>query len=404
MLSTTTRVQRAASAASATSNHPDTRTAAMEIAHSLHDAAAVHADVLLFFASYHHAAAFSEATATLRDVLRPEHLIGCTAESVLGDDQELDGTAGMSALAISMDGIRVSPFIGSINAPLPLSRPEDVPAHVGLDDDSKAILMLSDPFTTPITRLMPALNTLRVNDQPIPIVGGIASGASQPGHNRLVLDEYITNAGVIGLTLSGNLEIDTIVSQGCRPIGSPLVVTGADANMLLELGGRRAMDVLEELAHTLPADDRELLQRGLLIGSVLNEQQARFGRGDFLVRSILGVNQERGGILLGELPRLGQTMQFHVRDAQAAHEDLHLLLDAQQLDRESLAVLLMTCNGRGQRLFGREGHDLSILRERLQHPPITGCFAAGEFGPIGGASHLHGHTAVATVFRECASS
>ena len=401
MLSTTTRVQSTALAASATSNHSDTRTAAMEISHTLHDAAAVNADVLIFFASYHHAAAFSEAADMLRDVLQPEHLIGCTAESVLGDDQELDGTAGMTALAISMDGLRVTAFTGSVNAPIPLIKPDTIPTHVGLEEDSKAIFMLGDPFSTPITRLMPALNTLRVNGHAIPILGGIASGASQPGHNRLVLDEHITNTGLVGLTLSGDIEIDTIVSQGCRPIGTPLVITSSDANMLLELGGRPAMDVLQELASDLPKDDQKLLQRGLLIGSVLNEQKARFGRGDFLVRSILGVNRDRGGIVVGEIPRLGQTVQFHVRDAKAAHEDLHLLLDAQQLDQQSLAVLLMSCNGRGHQLFGQGGHDVSIIRERLQHPPLTGCFAAGEFGPIGGKSHLHGHTAVATVFRQC---
>ena len=128
--------------------------------------------------------------------------------------------------------------------------------------------------------------------------------------------------------------------------------------------------------------------------------QGRFGRGDFLVRSILGVDQNRGGIIVGEFPRRGQTVQFHIRDAQAAHEDLHLLLDAQQLHANPLAVLLMSCNGRGQRLFGKRGHDLSIMRERLNEPPVTGCFAAGEIGPIGAASHLHGHTVVATIFRE----
>ena len=400
MHSTTTRTRGAATAVSVTSGHPDTRTAAMEIAHTLHDQGGAHCSLVLLFVSYHHAAAFGEAVGTIRSAIHPEHLLACTAESVLGDDQELDGMAGMSALAITIPGMRIEPFSGRPGQPLPLSRPDALPDHLGVQDDTKALLMLADPFSTPITRLLPALNTLRIREHPIPLLGGMASGASQPGHNRLAVDDQLHNSGVVGLTLSGAVDIDTIVSQGCRPVGEPLVITDVDANMVLELGGRPAFDVLQHTARSLPDDERDLLQRGLLLGTVLDEQKARFGRGDFLVRSLLGVDQERRGIIVGEFPRRGQTVQFHLRDAQAAHEDLQLLLDAQQLHADPLAVLLMSCNGRGQRLFGTRGHDLSIIRERLHEPPITGCFAAGEIGPIGGASHLHGHTVVATIFRE----
>ena len=400
MLSTTTRSRGPATAVSATSGHSDTRTAAMEIAHTLHDQGIVDCSLVLVFVSYHHAAAFGEAVDTIRSVLHPDHLLGCTVESVLGDDQELDGIAGMSALALTIPGMEITPFSGRPGQPIPLSRPDALPDHLGLRHDTKALLMLADPFSTPITRLLPAMNELRIDEQPIPLLGGMASGASQPGHNRLVVDEQLHNSGVVGLTLSGAVDIDTIVSQGCRPVGDPLVITDVDANMVLELGGRSALDALKNTAQSLPEDERDLLQRGLLLGTVLDEQKARFGRGDFLVRSILGVDQNRNGIIVGEFPRRGQTVQFHIRDAQAAHEDLHLLLDAQQLHSNPLAVLLMSCNGRGQQLFGHRGHDLSIIRERLQEPPITGCFAAGEIGPIGGASHLHGHTVVATIFRE----
>ena len=400
MLSTTTRLRGASAAVSATSGHPDTRTAAMEIAHTLHDQGGADCSLLVMFVSYHHASAFGEAVDTIRSVVRPQHLLGCTMESVLGDDEELDGIAGMSALALTIPGMRITPFAGHPGQPLPLSRPDALPDHLGVEHDTKAILMLADPFSTPITRLMPALNTLRIDGRPVPALGGMASGASQPGHNRLALDDQLHNSGVIGATLSGAVDIDTLVSQGCRPVGDPLVITDVDANMLLELGGRQALDVLKHTAESVPDDERDLLQRGLLLGTVLDEHKGRFGRGDFLVRSILGVDQNRGGIIVGEFPRRGQTVQFHIRDAQAAHEDLHLLLDAQQLHANPLAVLLMSCNGRGQRLFGKRGHDLSIMRERLNEPPVTGCFAAGEIGPIGAASHLHGHTVVATIFRE----
>ncbi|MDG2200703.1 MAG: FIST N-terminal domain-containing protein [Phycisphaerales bacterium] len=386
-------------ALSATSGHMDTRTAALEIAHAIHDAGGAGCDLMLFFCSYHHTAAVAEAVETLHGVLAPRHALGCTAESILGDDQELDGTAGMTVLCLFLPGTRLTPFTGTPDAPVPLSRSEDIPEHMGLEEDTRAILMFADPFTTPMTRLLPALNALPRFDGPIPLLGGMASGASQPGHNRLILGEHVTDVGLVGLSLSGDIDLEFVVSQGCRPIGEPLVVTGVEGNLITGLGGRPAKMLLEEAAVSIADEDQSLLEGGILIGSVLDEHKHRFGRGDFIVRSILGIPRDRPGFIVGEFPKLGQTIQFHVRDAKTAHEDLHLLLDAQQLQGHPFAALLVTCNGRGRRLFGHEGHDLSIVRQRLNAPPVTGLFAAGELGPIGGRNLLHGHTVALTLFR-----
>ena len=219
------------------------------------------------------------------------------------------------------------------------------------------------------------------------------------GTTRLVLNDEGIRSGGIGLTMSGPMEIDCIVSQGCRPIGSHLRVTKVDGNVILELGGKPALDVLHELAQEASPDERSLLEGGLLLGGVIDEHKSHFGRGDFLVRSILGLDRKRKGIAAGEIYRLGKTVQFHVRDAQTAVEDLQLLLDTQQLEGSPFAGLLVTCNGRGRSLFHEEDHDLTIIRERIGDVPISGFFAAGEIGPIGGHSFLHGHTACLTLFR-----
>ena len=157
---------------------------------------------------------------------------------------------------------------------------------------------------------------------------------------------------------------------------------------------------MNQLARESNPNDRSLLECGLLLGSVIDEHRDHFGRGDFLIRSVLGIDRKRKGIAAGEFYRLGKTVQFHVRDAQAAVEDLQLLLDAQHLGAQPFAGLLVTCNGRGRSLFHEEDHDLTIIRERLGEVPIAGFFAAGEIGPIGGKSFLHGHTACLTLFRE----
>ncbi len=385
--------------AAAISEHLDTRTAAIEVAALLEKAMAGPTDLVFVFASFHHRESFEEAVADIRQTLNPTNIIGVTAESVVGCDLELEGVAGLSAIAMHMPGVRITPWTTTPNNPVPISRPEEIPEWIGLQEDTSAVFFFADPFSTPITRLLPALVNCRGQENPLPIIGGMASGASQATYNRLILNDRGIRSGGIGLTMSGPIQAECIVSQGCRPIGSHLRVTKVDGNVVLELGGKPALEVLHSLANEVNEYERELLGGGLLLGSVIDEQKSHFGRGDFLVRSILGVDRKRKGIAAGEFFRLGKTVQFHVRDAQTAVEDLQLLLDAQQLDVAPFAGLLVTCNGRGRNLFHEEDHDLTIIRERLGDVPISGFFAAGEIGPIGGHSFLHGHTACLTLFR-----
>ncbi len=217
--------------------------------------------------------------------------------------------------------------------------------------------------------------------------------------NTLILDDRASTVGSIGVTFSGPIEIDTIVSQGCRPIGEHLIVTKCKDNVILELAGRKALDVVREMAQRLADEDRQMLSRGLMVGRVVNEYKERFGRGDFLIRNILGIAQDVGGIAVADHPRVGQTVQLHVRDARTADEDLHLLLDGQAMQDAPEAALLFTCNGRGSKLFDQPHHDVGALRSRLGEAPLAGFFAGGEIGPVGQRSYLHGHTACAALFR-----
>jgi small ligand-binding sensory domain FIST len=421
-------------AASAISGHLDTRTAATEIADILFDELGAPAsgnagehlcDLALVFGSFHHRSAFDDAASIIRKTISPRVLLGVTAEAVLGSDKELEGVAGLSAIALHLTGVRLHPWYSTPEDPIPLSDPEKVRERIGVDlnsNDFRAAIMFGDPFSTPITRLLPAITTcsraapssmqevpeelnseLRTQNSQlsIPVIGGMASGASQPGLNVLVLNDRVFNGGAIGVSVSGNVDIDFIVSQGCRPIGTPFVITKSKENLIFELGGRKAIEALQEMADELSDAEKRLLSRGLLMGTVINEYKDHFGRGDFLVRNVMGFDQRAGAIVAGEMCRVGQTIQFHVRDAATAAEDLQLLLDGQALHpNPPVAALLFSCNGRGERLFGQPNHDLNIIRDRLSEGlPIAGFFCAGEFGPIGDRSFLHGHTASLAVLR-----
>ena len=180
-----------------------------------------------------------------------------------------------------------------------------------------------------------------------------------------------------------------MVSQGCRPIGSAFIVTDAEDNVVRELGGKPALERLAEVSDALPDDERLLLSQGLQVGVVVNEHQAEFGRGDFLVRSVLGASKQDGSITVGTSVEVGRTVQFQVRDAIAADEDLRELLS----EVEAKSALLFTCTGRGERLFGTPNHDAELVEELLGPLPVAGAFCAGELGPDRRAqlrARLHG--------------
>jgi small ligand-binding sensory domain FIST len=192
-----------------------------------------------------------------------------------------------------------------------------------------------------------------------------------------------------------------IVSQGCRPVGKPYVVTRARDNIILELGGRTPLEQLQELWNSLDPADQMLFRQGPHLGQVINEYQESFQRGDFLVRNLVGLDRASGALIVADEVRVGQTVQFHVRDADSAHEDLHALL--QRARAESVrpaAGLLFSCNGRGSRLFPRPNHDAAAIREELGPIPLAGLFAQGELGPVGGQNFIHGFTASLALFSE----
>jgi len=394
---------RVSAASCAASGHPDTRTAALEIADQLTgELGTTPCDAVFLFASYHHRAALPHAAESIARTINPGVMIAVTAEAVVGAEEAFENSAGMTALAMRIPGAVITPWWATPEFPLPLRDPEGLRHRLHVTADSRASLIFCDPFSTPITRLLPALHdALRPTNTALG--GAVASGASQAGQNVLIADQLVLRAGSVGVTLDGRVRTDFLVSQGCRPIGQPHVVTKVRDNIILELGGRPTLEVMQQTLNRLEEREKPLLANGLLLGHVIDEHKRPFGRGDFLVRILLGVDHKKGGIVVGDVPRVGQTVQFHVRDAVTATEDLQLLLDAEVLENPPLAALLLTCNARSVKLFGQEGHDIREIRRRLGPIPLAGMFAAGEIGPVGSKSFLHGHTACLVLFRSARS-
>ncbi len=389
---------------------------------------------MLFFSAPH--VPFADAIAGIvRRRFKPRCLLGCAAESVLAGQVELERTHGVSLLLGRFPGVEFTPF--TYDQVPALNEPDDAAAKiagiVGAGPDLRATFLLVDPFSVPLVKLVPAMSRAvgaaapNLSDDhsetPPVLVGGLASAAKAPGQNRLILNDTVVSAGAVGVSLRGNIQVDAVVSQGCRPFGPTLVITKARGNIIFELGGHPALEAVQEAVSQLPDPDRVKLNGGLFIGRVIDEYKPRFGRSDFLIRNVMGVDKNRGAMAVGDLVRVGQTVRLHLRDSATADEDLALLMDAQKLRERPAGALLITCNGRGARLFGRPNHDASAVarafgvaqggEERakggrvihapaLDSPPLplAGFFAAGEIGPVAGESYLHGHTACVAMFRE----
>lgn len=355
------------------------------------------ADLAFVFVSADHGDACDQIARTICERLDTDRLFGCTAESVIGNRREVERTPAIVLWLARLPGTTALPMH------LNFERTPDGGTIVGWPEelshawpDSATLIILGDPFSFPADAMLERLNEDRPGTL---VVGGMASAGHAPGENRLILGRNTHAEGAVAVMLDGGTRRHTIVSQGCRPVGTHLVITKAERNVIQELGGKPALLRLKELYDTLPNHEQELVQRGLHVGRVVSEYQDRFEQGDFLVRNVIGVDPDRGAIAIGDYVRPGQTVQFHIRDEKTADDELRqLLAAARQQPVNAAGGLLFSCNGRGTNLFQQPDHDAGLISDTWRDIPLAGFFAAGELGPIGGKNFMHGFTASAIFF------
>jgi len=352
-------------------------------------------DLALFFASNHFEDEYGDAAEMIRKRVSPGTMIGCTGEGIIGSEGEVEREPAMALWVASMPGARVHPFrIDQAK----LEEIDNVDAfHELLDvkpEAGQSFIVLADPYSFHIVNFLNAVNDCY---RGAPVVGGLASGADGPGQVRLAFNEDCHDEGAVGVALSGSVRMETIVSQGCRPIGKPFVITSAEQNIIKLLGGKPAMAMLNEVFTAANEQEKKLMQQGIFVGQVINEYKEAFGRGDFLIRNMVGADQKTGALMIGDEARIGRTIQFQVRDAKTAEEDLQSLLAAHR-ERPPAGALMFNCNGRGTRLFEQPNHDLAAVRTAVGPVPVAGFFCAGEFGPVGEKNFIHGHTASIALF------
>jgi len=376
--------------AAALSAHPVAADAVGEVLGAVVEQQGVEPDLVAVFASGAHVEFLGEISAAVRTVLRPRTLVGASSSAVLGADRHVDDAPALSVWAgwgTPARPLRVAAGPVHDDGDGPAVLVEGVPADL---ERGSTLLLLADPASFPTEGFLAQLAAVRPD---LVVVGGLASAAAAPGGNALVLDGAVYRDGAVGVALPPSVAV---VSQSCRPVGEPMVVTRSERGFLIELAGRRALDQLTDLAASLPADDRALLARGVQLGIAVDEHRVDLGPGDFLVRPLLGADRAKGVLAVAAPVPVGTTVQFHVRDAPSADAHLRDLLTEVRGD----AALVFSCDGRRGRSPGPDGHDAAVVAEALGTTAVAGMSCAGELGPVGGRSFLHGSTASVLVFHE----
>ena len=336
----------------------------------------------------------------LVDRLGTDNVIGCSGESIVANQYELQWQPAISIWAGSFTSIQIE------CCHLEYRSFGDDAGFEGWTDslagdwpERSTMFIFAEPFSFPTDVFLHRMNEDRLG---VPVIGGIASGASQPGDARLVLGNQAYDSGAVLMRINGEFDVDCLVSQGCRPIGHPLVITRSERNEIHELGGQPALKQLESIVKSLPTREQSMVNRGLHVGRVISEYTDQPQQGDFLIRNVIQIDQEAGTIVIADYVRPGQTIQFQIRDHESAHAELKFLL-SQYLSHSDAAcesALMFSCNGRGTRMFPVDHHDAGLLREVVGAIPVAGFFAGGEVGPIGGSNFLHGFTTSIALFRK----
>jgi small ligand-binding sensory domain FIST len=406
---------------SALSTRPSLEAAVQQVVQQAQAALSAPANLGLVFISSSFASEYSRLMPLLQESLSLPHLIGCSGGGIIGMSHpeqvdEVEDQPAISLCLAHLPEVNIHPFqLSAQDLPDLDSPPQAWIEQIGVSpEDQPQFILLIDPMSSRINDLLQGLDYAYPSS---PKVGGLASGGMTGGTTTVFCQDQAYSGATVGVALSGNIVIDSIVAQGCRPIGPTYRITKGDRNILLEVEPESQptssgtslpispLEALQQLIQTLNEADRELAQHSLFIGVVRDEFKLNLEPGDFLIRNLMGVDPRAGAIAIGDRVRPGQRIQFHLRDARTSAEDLELLLQSYQgnhpassHDFSQAGALLFSCLGRGEHLYEQPNFDSQLFRRYL-NLPISGFFCNGEIGPVGGGTFLHGYTSVFGICR-----
>jgi small ligand-binding sensory domain FIST len=345
---------------------------------------------------------FPHAQATL-EILRVHAriplLAGCSSAGLVAGSHEIEDATGIVLALYSLPGAELKGFRFTQTQIEEADDKNYWPLESGVEPKySNGWLAFIDPFHLDAESWIRSWNK---SYAPLPVFGGLASGVFSEQSTQVYLNGEVFEDGGVAVSVGGDVKLSGVISQGCTPIGETWTLTRVAQNLIHQIANRPAYAVLAETVQQLSPADQQKARGNLFIGLVVNEYLEDFHRGDFLVRNLIGGDPNSGVLAVAALPRAGQTIQFHRRDAVAATEDMSELLEhtKEKIDGTTIyGGCLCCCNGRGKNLFGAPNHDAEQVQKELGPIGLAGFYANGEIGPVGEKNYLHGFTASLALF------
>lgn len=402
--------------ASALSTRPSLEAAVEDVARQAQQQLQTSADLGLVFISSAFASEFSRLMPLLQERLSVPALIGCSGGGVVGMNvtgqiREVEEDAALSLTLAHLPEVQVHPFHITVDRLPDLDGPPDAWVDlVGVSPQAQPqFILLAEPASSGVNEILQGLDYAYPGSVKIGGLAGFNPVARQGG---IFYNYQRPRGGMVGVALSGNLVLEAIVAQGCRPIGQSYRVVESERNIVTQLEEQSENDdsacglpqtpleILQALFQTLSEDDRVLAQRSLFVGIAQSAFKQNLEQGDFLIRNLLGVDPKTGAIAIGDRVRPGQRVQFHLRDANASEADLRTLLERYSSQTSSpVGALMFACMGRGEGLYNEPDFDSQLFNQFFP-VPVSGFFCNGEIGPVGSTTFLHGYTSVFGICRQ----
>jgi small ligand-binding sensory domain FIST len=349
------------------------------------------------FASTDYLEVWGDFTENLRLHGHIPDIFGCTGRGVIGAGVEQEEGAGFSILVLSLPETQLHIKSFGREEMEQLNTVQAWRDWCALGEvEVNSWLALFNPLAIHIEVWLAYWNRAFPG---IPCLGGLASSGLRAEGIGVFHNEKLVESGLL-VGLSGSTYCEPLVSQACRPIGEPFTITQADQNVVYQLGGKSAFEVLNTVITGMTDEERERAKGNVFVGLATSEYLEEHKQGDFLVRNILGADPQTGGVTIATLPRVGQTLQYQMRDSAAAQREMEVVLKMEQEKPQPFASLVFSCMGRGRAFFQRDHFDASMLSEYLGEHASAGFFCNAELGPVSGQNFFHNYTMAAGLFRE----
>jgi len=356
------------------------------------------ADVLLVFFSQHHAENARELALTMTRDFPHAIAVGCNAEGVVGSAEMGESQPSLSVMLGSLPGVKIQPL--RFEAERHDARDFDWRSELSITPaETPHFMILSQAEGFETEGLLSALDRAFPGAQ----IFGALVDARGPSGNCLLLEGHVYRSGAVGLAFSGNVRIDTVVAQACRPIGEPMIVTKHTQNIIHQFNRGNPMAVFKAMVDDLGEEDQALARHAMFVGIGVENKSGVYRPGDFVIRNLIGFNPKTGDLAIAAPIRDLDVLQFHLMDPHCTAAEFERAMSdfAAQIGPDAMpegALLFSGISGAESR-SDKALAESDISRAHFVGTPLGGFFSEGEIGPVGHTTCVHGYASTMVFFR-----